>query len=83
MDREQIREGLEEILATVTENPERAKEFTEKTSLREEVGLDSLQVVEMLFEIEEKFGAKIEDEEAQGLQTIADVLDIVERKLES
>jgi len=38
---------------------------------------DSLAIVEMLMEIEEKFGVNVPDEEVPGLKTVQDIADYV------
>lgn len=51
------------------------------TNIIEDLGADSLDVVEMLMAIEENFGITVSDEEAITLKTISDVADFIERKL--
>ncbi|MBP3580595.1 MAG: acyl carrier protein [Clostridia bacterium] len=51
------------------------------TNIIEDLGADSLDVVEMLMAIEENFGISVSDEEAITLKTISDVADFIERKL--
>ncbi len=51
------------------------------TNIIEDLGADSLDVVEMLMAIEENFGITVSDEEAVTLKTISDVADFIERKL--
>ena len=82
MDREEIRSRLAELLVVVNEDMAgREAEILDDTSLRDGLGLDSLQVTELLFEIEEGFGARISDEEAMNLRTVGDLLTIIENKL--
>ena len=82
MDRQQIRKELEGLVAVVSEElAHKGAELAEDKELREGLGLDSLQVTELLFEIEEKFGAKITDEEALQLRTVGDMMDLIESKL--
>jgi len=81
MDRDEIRSGLAEILKVVSEDkPIDLAGVSDDTMLRDGLGLDSLQVTEMLFEIEERFGAKIEDEEAMQLRTVGDLISLIQRK---
>jgi len=81
MDRQEIKEKLEGMLAIVNGELAQRDDIGEDTSLRDGLGLDSLQVVELLFEIEEQLGAKIEDEEAQQLRTVGDLLGVIQKKL--
>lgn len=82
MDSQEIRKGLEEILAIVKEDYSGSQNVTDETPLMEGLGLDSLQVTELLFEIEERFGAQISEEEARKLATVGDVIAIIQRKTE-
>ena len=44
----------------------------------EELGLDSLGALELVFEIEEEFSVKVPDDRIPGLRTVRDVCDGVE-----
>lgn len=60
------------------------KDFTKddyNKKLVEELGLDSLDTVELVMELEEKFDIQISDEDAKSLQTINHILDYVEQKM--
>ena len=46
-----------------------------------EFGLDSMQGVMLIMEMEEKYGISIDDDEMEGLETIGDVVGIVQTKL--
>lgn len=53
-------------------------EINEETSIREDLGVDSLDVVEMLMSIEEEFGVVVPDDEIANLKTIGDVAKYVD-----
>lgn len=55
--------------------------ITEDTNIVEDLGADSLEVVDMLMGIEENFGITVSDEEALTLKTVRNVADFIERKL--
>jgi acyl carrier protein len=55
--------------------------MTANQSLREDLGLDSMATIELLFRIEEAFDLQIPDEHLQGLVTVADVTSYVEKRL--
>lgn len=52
-----------------------------RDSLRDDLGLDSMATIELLFRIEEAFDLQIPDEDLQHLRTVADVIAYVERRL--
>ena len=83
MDRQQIRTKLEEILTIVDDQILKRVQVQDETVIREGLGLDSLQLTELLFEIEERLGAKIADDEAMKLRTVGDLITLIESKLAS
>jgi acyl carrier protein len=46
-----------------------------------ELGLDSLDVVEMCLDLEDKFGIQFETEELAGFKTVGDLFSSIEKKL--
>lgn len=53
--------------------------ISEDTAL-EELGADSLALVEMVMSVEEEFDIQIEDEDMEKFKTVGDVLDYIESK---
>ena len=47
--------------------------ITESHHLRDDLGLDSVAVIELLFEIEERFKLQIPDQDLPGLSTVGSV----------
>ena len=47
----------------------------------EDLGLDSLDKIELLYAIEEQFGIEFENEEMQGFVTVGDIVASIEKKL--
>ena len=62
------------------------KGFTDEadleTLLEDELGLDSLDKVELVMEIEKRFNIRIDDSEADKLLTLGDVVNLVDDKIE-
>jgi len=50
-------------------------------SLREDLGLDSLAIIELLYRIEEAFNLSIPDEDLEKLHTVGDVIVYIEHAL--
>lgn len=47
--------------------------ITTETTIVDDLGADSLDLVDLLITIDEDYGVSIPDEEAQGLKTVGDV----------
>ena len=57
-----------------------AEQVTPEASFIEDLGADSLDVVELVMAFEEEFGAEIPDEDAEKLRTVGAVLDYLNSK---
>jgi acyl carrier protein len=55
--------------------------ITPAYSLRDDLGLDSMATIELLFRIEETFDLQIPDQDLQKLLTVGDVIHYVEAKV--
>lgn len=49
------------------------------SKLVEDLGADSLDMVEMLMTLEDEFGISISDEDALNLKTVADIVSYIEK----
>ncbi|MGQ9548486.1 MAG: acyl carrier protein [Roseiflexus sp.] len=49
----------------------------------EDLNADSLDLVEMIMELEEAFGVEIPDEDAEKIITVQDALNYIEQKLQA
>ena len=52
--------------------------ITLDTNIRTDLGLNSLELVNLAVEIEEEFEAEIPDREATGLETVGDAIRVIE-----
>jgi acyl carrier protein len=46
----------------------------------EDLGADSLDIVEMLMTLEEEFGINIPDEDTSNMKTVAEIADMISKK---
>ncbi|MFO7584654.1 MAG: acyl carrier protein [Anaerolineales bacterium] len=51
---------------------------TMEASFREDLEADSLDLVELIMEFEEKFGAEISDEDAQTITTVGEAVNYID-----
>jgi acyl carrier protein len=57
-----------------------AEQVTLEAKFIEDLGADSLDVVELVMAFEEQFSVEVPDEDAEKLQTVGDVVKYIEEK---
>jgi acyl carrier protein len=73
---------LDKIIRALAEYLKRdAATINETYHLRDDLGLDSMAVIELLYKIEETFNLQIPDEDLPGLTTVGAVAGYVEKRL--
>jgi acyl carrier protein len=75
LDREEILAKIQEITADRLGVDE--SDVTPDASFREDLEADSLDLVELIMELEEQFGMEIPDEEAEKITTVEEAVDYV------
>jgi acyl carrier protein len=73
-DWKRIVDGIEENLGVSEE------QVTDGANLVDDLGMDSLDEVELLLELENEFAIVVPDEDAEGFITVGDVVRYVEQK---
>jgi len=68
-----------EIIAEHTSND--PAKITDDSKFIDDLGLDSLDIVELVMAFEEEFDQEIPDEDAEKLQTVGDVIRYIENKM--
>ena len=67
---------LEKLIEIVEEqlNVE-GKEITEKTNFKEDLGVDSLDLFELVMALEEEYGVEIPSEDLENMATVGDIVE--------
>ena len=55
-------------------------EITEASRLKEDLGIDSLASMQLILDMEKEFNIHVEDEEVMEIETVADVIALLEKK---
>ena len=76
MGRDEILEKIKDI--TVDRLGVEEDLVTPEASFREDLEADSLDLVELIMELEEQFGMEIPDEEAEKIQTVGQAIHYIE-----
>ena len=79
MDRSQVQSKMRELL--VEELGLDASKISDGARFEEDLEVDSLGVVELLMALEDEFGVRIPDEEAENITAVGEAVDLVLAKL--
>lgn len=79
MDRSEISARLGQVL--VNELGLDADKINDDANFEDDLEVDSLGVVELLMALEDEFGVKIPDDEAESIHTVGQAIDLVNGKL--
>lgn len=74
----EIFEGVKEVIMEQLDVEEEKVKM--EASFIDDFGADSLDIVEVIMNLEEKFGLEIEDEDAEKLSTVEDVVKYIESR---
>ena len=55
------------------------EKVTREASFRDDLGADSLDIAELVMELEDEFDMEIPDEEAEKINTVGDALDFIDK----
>ncbi|GAV31270.1 MAG: acyl carrier protein [Anaerosomatales bacterium] len=75
MDNEEIFQKVKDVIVDQLNVDE--DEVTLEASFIDDLGADSLDIVELVMALEEQFGISIPDEEAENIKTVGDAVDYI------
>lgn len=81
MTEARILETIKDRLSQLVERE--LPELTLATGLRDELGLNSLDAVDLVLDLEDAFGIELPDEDLTGFERIGDVVAAVQARLET
>lgn len=79
MNKEEIKSKIKDII--VEKYGVDASEVTDTANFETDLGIDSLDCVELIMEIEKEFGITIPDDEAEKVSNLSDCVTLVENHL--
>ena len=79
MNRDEVLAKVRDHLSSELEVP--AAQITEGTRFKADLDADSLDLYELVMELEDTYGIKVSEEEASRIETVADAVDFVAARL--
>ena len=76
MAKEEIFDKLKELV--VDQLGVEEDEVTMEASMQDDLGADSLDLVDLVMSVEEEFGVKVADEELENIKTVGDIVNYIE-----
>ena len=76
MAKEEIFDKLKELV--VDQLGVEEDEVTMEASMQDDLGADSLDLVDLVMSVEEEFGVKVADEDLENIKTVGDIVDYIE-----
>lgn len=81
-DKPMTRDRVLELILEASDEEMSLDDLKPETSLRDELDLTSMQAITLVMDLEDGFGIEVEDEEIERLETVGDVLALLDSKLE-
>lgn len=79
MDTQEIKATIKQSISRVTGIP--AENITDTASYEEDLGLDSLSILEIAVDVESHYKFHASDEELTSIRTVEDTVELVRRRM--
>ena len=76
MAKEEIFDKLKELV--VDQLGVEEDEVTMEASMQDDLGADSMDLVDLVMSVEEEFGVKVADEDLENIKTVGDIVNYIE-----
>ena len=76
MDHDEVFEKVKEVIVDQLNVEE--DDVTEEATFVDDLGADSLDIVELVMALEETFGVSIPDEDAEGIKSVGDAVSYIQ-----
>ena len=78
MAKEEIFDKLKELV--VDQLGVEEDEVTMEANMQDDLGADSLDLVDLVMSVEEEFGVKVADEDLENIKTVGDIVNYIEER---
>ena len=78
MAKEEIFDKLKELV--VDQLGVEEDEVTMEATMQDDLGADSLDLVDLVMSVEEEFGVKLADEDLENIKTVGDIVNYIEER---
>ena len=78
MAKEEIFDKLKELV--VDQLGVEEDEVTMEATMQDDLGADSLDLVDLVMSVEEEFGVKVADEDLENIKTVGDIVNYIEAR---
>ena len=78
MAKEEIFDKLKELV--VDQLGAEEDEVTMEATMQDDLGADSLDLVDLVMSVEEEFGVKVADEDLENIKTVGDIVNYIEER---
>ena len=80
MDQKEVFDKVVAILKPFAKNPAALASVTVESSIQKDLKVNSARLVDVVLEMEERFGIQVKDEDADKVRTVGDAVSLILRE---